>query len=103
MFLGDHTQWLNLQMPLALSGQSFSFTRSLHKSEILPDIVEVIMHSWRDSTQKQYKVYINKWLQFCSEGSHDPLHPTVRAVLSFLQEWLKLLGAEYSSFCSIQY
>ena len=166
MFLGDHTQWLNLQMPLALSGQSFSFTlfllfclvsrcvqkimhdkasgilviplwtsqpyftvvlsllidmpctvkagrppsssplagvtgmqiirRSLHKSEILPDIVEVIMHSWRDSTQRQYKVYINKWLQFCSEGSHDPLHPTLRAVLSFLHSLFKN-GLSYSA------
>ncbi|CAH3165392.1 unnamed protein product, partial [Porites lobata] len=39
--------------------------RSLQESEISPDIVDIIMHSWRDSTQKQYKVYINKWLQFC--------------------------------------
>ena len=58
--------------------------QSLQKSEFSPDIVEIIMHSWRDSTHKQYRVYINKWLQFCSEGSHDPLHPTVRPVLLFL-------------------
>ena len=47
------------------------------------------MHSWRDSTQKQYKVYINKWLQFCSERKIDPLHPTVTAVLSFLHSLFK--------------
>ena len=58
--------------------------QSLQKSEISPDIVEIIMHSWRDSTHKQYRVYINKWLQFCGEGSHDPLHPTVRSMLLFL-------------------
>ena len=28
-------------------------------------------------------MYIYKWLQFCSERSHDPLHPTETAVLSF--------------------
>ena len=59
--------------------------RSLQESEISPDIVDIIMHSWRDSTQKQYKVYINKWLQFSSERKNDPLHPTVPAVLFFLQ------------------
>ena len=63
--------------------------RSLQESEISPEIVHIIMHSWRDSTQKQYKVYINKWLQFCSERSHDPLHPTVTAVLSFLHSLFK--------------
>ena len=50
----------------------------------LSDIVEVIVQSWRDSTCKQYKVYINKWLQFCEEEPHDPLHPSVRSLLSFL-------------------
>ena len=29
------------------------------------------------------------WLQFCSEKSHDPLHPTVTAVLSFLHSLFK--------------
>ena len=42
------------------------------------------MHSWRDSTHKLYRVYTNKWIQFCSEGSHDPLRPTLRPVLLFL-------------------
>ena len=56
----------------------------MQKPEFSPDIVEIIMHSWRDSTQKQYRVCINKWLQFCSEGSRDPLPPTVRPVLLFL-------------------
>lgn len=81
--------------PAGVTGMQI-IRRSLQKSEISPDIVEVIMHSWRDSTQKQYKVYINKWLQFCSEGSHDPLHPTVRAVLSFLHSLFKN-GLSYSA------
>ena len=70
--------------------------QSLQAAEFSPDIVEVIMQSWRDSTHKQYKVYINKWLQFCGEGSHDPLHPSVRSVLSFLHRIFKK-GLSYSA------
>ena len=70
--------------------------QALQDSKISPDIVEVIMQSWRDSTHKQYKVYINKWLQFCGEGSHDPLHPSVRSVLSFLHRLFKK-GLSYSA------
>ena len=42
--------------------------QSLQDSEISLDIVEVIMQSWTDSTG---------W-------AHDPLHPSVRSILSFL-------------------
>ena len=49
-----------------------------------------------DSTQKQYKVYINKWLQFCTERPQDLLHPTVTAVLSFLHSLFKS-GLSYSA------
>ncbi|CAH3154125.1 unnamed protein product [Porites evermanni] len=70
--------------------------RSLQESAISSDIVDIIMHSWRDSTQKQYKVYINKWLQFCNERKIDPLHPTVTAVLSFLHSLFKS-GLSYSA------
>jgi len=58
--------------------------------------INIIMHSWRDSTQKQYKVYINKWLQFSSERKNDPLHPTVTAVLFFLHSLFKS-GLSYSA------
>ena len=68
----------------------------MQESEISPDIVDIIMHSWRDSTQKQYKVYINKWLQFGSERKNDPLHPTVKVVLSFLHSLFKS-GLSYSA------
>ena len=171
----DHSQWLNLQMPLALSGHNFSFLlfhpclvsrivqRIIHNqasgilviprwktqpfftvalnllidmplilkasaqnlvhrtlgsphplhqrlelmvcklsgnpcnTRISPNIVEVIMQFWRESTHKQYKVYINKWLQSCGEGLHDPLHPCVRSVLSFLHSLVK----KGLSYCSL--
>ncbi|CAB4009624.1 Poly P3 [Paramuricea clavata] len=58
--------------------------RSLCESDIPTDIINTIMHSWRDSTHKQYGNYINKWLQFCVQGLYDPLHPTIKCVLMFL-------------------
>ena len=70
--------------------------QSLQHSGISLDIAEVIMQSWRDNTRKQYKVYINKWLQFCCEGSHDPLHPSVRSLLSFLHSLFQK-GLGYSA------
>ena len=102
-----HSQGFSSESDSSNSGQSPSASpatevagmqvirRSLLKSEVSPDIVQTIMHSWRDGTQKQYKVYINRWLQFCSEGSHDPLHPTARATLSFLHSLLKT-GLSYT-------
>ena len=47
-------------------------------------------------SNKYGKVYINKWLQFCSERKNDPLHPTVTAVLSFLHSLFKS-GLSYSA------
>jgi len=41
-------------------------------------------------------VYINKWLQFCCEGPRDPLHPSVRSLLSFLHSLFKK-GLSYSA------
>ncbi|CAH3168659.1 unnamed protein product [Porites evermanni] len=38
--------------------------RSLQESEISPDTVDIIMHSWRDSTQKQYKVLFKSGLSY---------------------------------------
>jgi hypothetical protein len=35
----------------------------------LLEIADIIMLSWRNSTHKQYRVYINKWVHFCSEKS----------------------------------
>ena len=59
---------------------------SLHEYAISPEIADIIMLSLRHSTHKQYKVYINKWVQFCNEKSVDPMHPTVNSLLKFLHK-----------------
>lgn len=62
--------------------------KHLQKSGLSPDVVNVLMSSWRQSTCKQYSVYINKWVHFCGEQKIDPLHPSVTWVLQFLQSLL---------------
>lgn len=44
------------------------------------------MSSWKQSTQKQYSVYINKWFQFYGERQSSPIQPSLNTVLQFLTE-----------------
>ena len=46
-------------------------------------------------TQKQYRVYLEKWQSFTDRRAVDPLHPPVTDVLQFLQE-LYARGLGYS-------
>ena len=34
---------------------------------VSPEITKILMASWQDSTKKQYKVHIEKWLAFCHQ------------------------------------
>ena len=61
---------------------------SLSECQVPPDVADVIMQSWRTSTQKQYQVYMNQWVQFCLQRPQDP-QPTVTAVLDFLHSLFK--------------
>eukprot|EP00112_Aurelia_sp_Birch-Aquarium-sp1_P014613 Seg317.5 transcript_id=Seg317.5/GoldUCD/mRNA.D3Y31 product="hypothetical protein" protein_id=Seg317.5/GoldUCD/D3Y31 len=70
--------------------------QSLFECRISSEIADVIMFSWRGSTKKQYNVYINQWIQFCSERTCDPLHPTVNNVLFYLHS-LYEKGLSYSA------
>ncbi len=56
---------------------------------------EIMLKSWREGTQKQYKVYLQKWISFCGGRHTDPLQPTVAAVVDFLTELLNS-GLGYS-------
>lgn len=54
-----------------------------------------ILNSWRSGTQKQYRVFLNKWQSYANKRDADPLHPTLNQVLDFLQE-LYQQGLTYS-------
>ena len=45
---------------------------------------ELILNSWRDGTQKQYRTYWKEWQTFACEQSVNPFCPPVNKVLDFL-------------------
>ena len=57
--------------------------------KIPEDITNVLMHSWRPSTHKQYDVYIKKWTTFCLQRTINYRAPNVNDVLTFLHEFHK--------------
>ena len=63
-------------MACKLSGDTSLTAACLHK---LPTL-----SSWRQGTQKQYNVYINKWSDFCTQRQVNSLPPTVTDILYFL-------------------
>ena len=51
---------------------------------VLGKTQEIILASWRQSTKKQYRCYLQKWILFTHTRSIDPLHPNLGEVLEFL-------------------
>ena len=49
-----------------------------------PDVVNIISKSWRKGTNEEYRIYINKRLQFCIQWEIDSLSPSISHVLDFL-------------------
>ena len=45
---------------------------------------EIIETSWRNSTTKQYNVYLLKWIDFAKTHSINVISPTIAQVLNFL-------------------
>ena len=57
---------------------------------------ELIMQSWRKSSQKQYKVYIKKWITFAAYNNIHSSNPCVKDILEFLTT-LHAGGSSYSA------
>ena len=68
----------------------------LQKSGFSDDIIDAVMSSLRQCTHKQYNTYINQWIHFCGQQQVNPLYPSVRRVLKFLQG-LFSKGLSYSA------
>lgn len=58
--------------------------KSLQQRNISEKAATIIMQSWSDGTQKQYKLYIKQWIDFCCERQADPYNPPLTSVLDFL-------------------
>ena len=59
-------------------------------------VASIIMKSWRPSTQKQYNVYIHKWIAYCSRRHLVTPVVSVAHILDFLAE-LHSSGCRYSA------
>ena len=57
------------------------------------------MNGWRDSTKKQYAIYINKWLNWCEKEKWEPTEPNITCCIKFLMSLYKL-GYGYSALNS---
>ncbi|XP_045119164.1 uncharacterized protein LOC123509093 [Portunus trituberculatus] len=47
---------------------------------------ELIMASWKPGREKQYRLHLKRWTQFCSQWEVDPFTPTVEQIINFLSE-----------------
>ena len=61
-------------------------TRSLRAQGFSDGVIEIMLKCRRDSSNKQYDYYLNKWLVFCNKINSDPIFSDVQTVLNFLQE-----------------
>ena len=60
--------------------------RSPSNKGISPETQATILNSRRFGTQKQYRVFLNKWQSYVDQRDAVPLYPTLNQVLDFLQE-----------------
>ena len=59
---------------------------SLRDKGISERAQEIILQSWREGTQKQYRTYLQKWTTFCSRRGVYTIQPSISEVLDFLTE-----------------
>ena len=79
---------------------SMSFMRRLYKNRGFSErATNIVLQSWRQSSQKQYDAHIRKWLLFCTKRQADPICPTISMAVDFLTT-LYDEGLSYSSINS---
>ena len=85
--------------------------KSFENRELSKESVDIIMASWRHSTQKQYSTYINRWVSFCDKRKINSFHTNIDSVIEFLTELfhsgksyetLNTASSALSSLCKLQ-
>ena len=61
-------------------------------------VIDVVMHSWRNSTKTQYAPYIKMWLEYCEKNGLQYQKPTVSQVADFLES-LHKREKSYAQLC----
>ena len=68
-----------------------SFVRKLFEDRgFSKKTTDIIMHSWRDSSRKQYDVHIRKWILFCSAREIDLSLSYFNSTLNPFLYWWKI-------------
>ena len=80
--------------PQAISTGMHNTREGLIKRNIPRDITNVIMRSWREGTQKQYRVYLKKWDEFCVQRQINSLQTSVYEI-SCMIGLLKVFGRQF--------
>ena len=80
--LGDHSYSAPVGRQPFVSG-SRSFRKTRETAGLPSDIVHIISHGIRQSTQKNYSSFHQKWFQFTSERKVNPYIPSVKNLLLY--------------------
>ena len=64
--------------------------QKLEDKGVTGEPLQIILASWREGTQKQYRTYITAWISFCTEHGTNFLQPS--HILDFLTAQSKRLG-----------
>ena len=59
---------------------------SLRRQGICGQAAKIVLSSWRNSTQKQYKCFHKKWIFYCRKRKTSMFRPSVADVIAFLTE-----------------
>ncbi|XP_045161322.2 uncharacterized protein LOC123526296 [Mercenaria mercenaria] len=79
----------------------FSYIRRTLRTQGIPRKTrDIIIKSWKASTQKQYEPYIRAWLFHC-RGKDNPTNPNIKTVLTFLTKMYDR-GLRYSAMDTVR-
>ncbi len=76
-------------------GEAFS------RQGLTSPVIDFLIESWRTGTQRQYDVYITRWVTFCNNRTINMFDPDVDLVLQFLLECFNT-GLAYSTLNTIR-
>ena len=95
-----------LQLPHYMTAVHPLYQKMLHlvchlsgeasKAQAFRTALQVIMSSWRQRTQKQYRTYLLKWKRYCRERNINPISPLISDALDFLTDLFES-GLKYSA------
>lgn len=63
--------------------------RKVKKFHFSKEAMELYLNSWDDKTQRQYNVYLRKWVMFCVDKGKDPFDCSLRTGVNFLVKMYK--------------